>query len=218
MEQRGNPAGEESKSLQSALIKGCYFDKWDKNKKHKRLQQGAWNGRWALSFLSKDVFAIVSHAWLLEAIFSDSSLLLILLAVTVVWNVLNRVILCVWNAFKSLSAAFWFISQTFCIERMVQMVVTNGSVIWDSMPVQPCRRASKPDVEVTGSVQHMLTNVSWASFLFLRWIRGLLNIKFGIWLSSLYRISLCTMAYMLPHAIFYGPLEHGDGRSKPLKC
>lgn len=65
------------------------------------LQQEAWNGRWALSLLSEDVFAMVSHAWLLEAIFSDLSLLFILLAVTVVWNVLGRAMLCVWNAFKS---------------------------------------------------------------------------------------------------------------------
>ena len=84
MEQRGNPAGKESKSLPSALIKGCYFDKRAKNKKHKRLQQEAWNGRWALSLLSEDVFAVVSHAWLLEAIFSDLSLLFVLLVVTVV--------------------------------------------------------------------------------------------------------------------------------------
>jgi len=41
MEQRENPAGKESKSLQSAVIKGCYFDKRDKNKKHKRLQREA---------------------------------------------------------------------------------------------------------------------------------------------------------------------------------
>lgn len=166
MKQRGNPAGEESKSLQSALIKGCYFDKRDKNKKHKRLQQEAWHRRWALSFLSEDVFAMVSHAWLLEAIFSDLSLLFILLAVTVVWNVLSRGMLCAWNGFKSLSAAFWFISQAFCIERMVRMVMTNGSVVWDLTSVQLCRRASKPDTEVVGSVQHALTDVLWTSSLF----------------------------------------------------
>lgn len=116
MEQRGNPAGKESKSLQSALIKGCYFDKWDKNKKHERLQQEAWNGRWALSLLSEDVFAMVSHAWLLEAIFFDLLLLFILLAVTVVWSVLSRAMLYVYNAFKSLTAAFWIVSQAFCVE------------------------------------------------------------------------------------------------------
>lgn len=165
MERRGNPAGEESKSLQSALIKGCYFDKWDKNKKHKRLQQEAWNGRWALSFLSEDVFAMVSHAWLLEAIFSDLSLLFILLAVTVVWNVLSRAMLCVWNAFKGLSAAFWFISQAYCVQRMVWTVVTNGSVFWDSMFVQLCGRASKPGTEVVGSVQHV--NQCFVSLIFI---------------------------------------------------
>lgn len=180
MEQRGNPAGKESKSLPSALIKGFYFDKWDKNKKHKRLQQEAWNGRWALALLSEDVFAVVSHAWLLEAVFIDLLLLFILLAVTVVWNVLSRAMLCACYAFKGLTAAFWIISQAFCVAR-----VTKGSVFWCLLR---SKRKWKPGTEGVDSVWHMLTDVSWATSLFVWRIRDLQGIISDIWLTTLYHI------------------------------
>lgn len=203
MEQRENPAGEESKSLQSVVIKGCYFDKRDKNKKHKRLQQEAQYGRRAFSFLRLDLFAMVSHAWLLEAILSDLSLLFILLAVTVVWNVLNRAMLGVWNAFKSLSAAFWFILQAFCTERIALMIVTSGSAVWDSVSVQCCRKASKRDTQVGGSIQHILTNVSWASSLPVRCFRGLQGIIADIWLFTLYHIKV---GQQIAHSYFLWPV------------
>lgn len=175
MEQRGKPAGKESKSLQSALIKGCYFDKWDKNKKHKRLQQEAWNRRWALSLLSEDVFAMVSHAWLLEAIFFDLLLPFILLAVSVVWNVLSRAMLCACNAFKGLTAAFCIISQVFYVKR-----VTNASVVC----VFDVRSGLK---EHKNRVQEAQFSTYWPMFLGPHlYLQGIIS---DIWLSTLYHIS-----------------------------
>ena len=124
--------------------------------------------------------------------------------------------LCAWNAFKSLSAAFYSFHRPSALKEWFRwwwhMALSFGiRCLVDS------RRASKPDTEVVGSAERTLTDVSWASSLLVRCVKATGHHIWHLSLRRLPHFRVCRLSNRLPKAVSYGPLRHGDWRSKPLE-
>lgn len=116
------------------------------------------------------------------------------------------------KAFKSLTAAFWIISQAFCVER-----VTNGSVVCVSMSAQVWKRIKTRYRRCRLSSAH----IDWC-FMGHIFICSMHQGSTGhrIWhlaVNSLLHFRTSGMVNRFPEADSCGSLKPGDWGSKTLE-